>query len=686
MMQNDFINEQEVRKAVSILKPDGQLFEVRILCGKKTLSGYFTDAETLLKAFEKVNLRDATVYFTLNFINEACYSRTQHNRFVASASTTSDGDINGYQWMLIDLDPNRSAGVSSTEEELQAAAELGGKVYQYMQSLGFEEPVKAKSGNGYHLLYRIGLKNTPENRELVQRCLEVLSSLFSNEQVKIDTVNYNPSRICKLYGTLAQKGASTENRPHRMSRIFSDATNIKINDIAYLHKLAAEIPQNPKPEKQTKYHYEEFSLVDFLHEHGIGYKELNSAGRDNSTIYALNECPFDSNHKDGDAKIFAYPDGAISFRCHHNSCYGKKWQDVRLMFEPDAYERTDFDRKYEEGWKQHNRNKENVLKYEPMQTEDVGNAFRTAREIYEDEEPEHEFILSGITEIDKLMHGFEKQCISVISGLRASGKSTLIGNLILQAVNNEHTVVVYSGELSNKKYLNWLTRQAAGKNNVEVSTIYQNGVGVPNDVQQKINNWFGDKFWLYDNKFGNNFQKIADSLVKIIEKTKADICIIDNLMALDLSNLDRSDKYEAQTKFVWKLKEIAMLTNTHIVFVAHPKKSTGFLRLEEISGSGNIANIVDNAFMVHRVNLDFAKRYKDTFGFAPKIDDRATNVIEIAKAREEGIMDYFIPLYFEPETKRLKNSETEFIQYGWEEHHSTKTLFCDVYDNDELPF
>ena len=38
---------------------------------------------------------------------------------------------------------------------------------------------------------------------------------------------------------------------------------------------------------------------------------------------------------------------------------------------------------------------------------------------------------------------------------------------------------------------------------------------------------------------------------------------------------------------------------------------------------------------------------------------QATNVIEIAKDRDGGVMDYFIPLYYEPETKRLKNYSSE---------------------------
>jgi hypothetical protein len=104
--------------------------------------------------------------------------------------------------------------------------------------------------------------------------------------------------------------------------------------------------------------------------------------------------------------------------------------------------------------------------------------------------------------------------------------------------------------------------------------------------------------------------------------------------------------------------------------VAHPKKADGFIRLNDISGSGNISNIVDNAFLVHRVNNDFKIGYDATFKKNPEsvgvIDSKTTNVIEIAKDREFGTQDVFVKLYFEESTKRLRNSMDEFIHYGWE--------------------
>ena len=54
---NDMINPTEVRKALNILKPNGELFEIRILAKpKKTLSGYFTNIDLAIDELEKQNL------------------------------------------------------------------------------------------------------------------------------------------------------------------------------------------------------------------------------------------------------------------------------------------------------------------------------------------------------------------------------------------------------------------------------------------------------------------------------------------------------------------------------------------------------------------------------------------------------------------------------------------------------
>ena len=145
MRNNGIINEVELRKAITQLKPDGELFEVRVMGGKKILSGYFRDADTLIEAFDTADLRNTNIYITLNQLMDALYSRQQANRLMAVKNTTSDKEVEVLNWLFVDLDPDRPAGISSTNEELKQSMELAQKVYVYLKGLGFEEPVKDAS-------------------------------------------------------------------------------------------------------------------------------------------------------------------------------------------------------------------------------------------------------------------------------------------------------------------------------------------------------------------------------------------------------------------------------------------------------------------------------------------------------------------------------------------------------------
>lgn len=352
---SEYINADEIRKAINILIAPGAVFEIRALgtAKKDVLSGYFRDADTLFSAIKTINLRNRNVYITLGKVKEECFSRTQSEHFVQSPTTTGDNEITAYRWLFVDLDPVRMSGVSSTDAELKAARILSRQVREYLQGIGFSSPVVALSGNGYHLLYRIDIRNSKKAEALVEKCLKVLASIFNTDAVKIDTTNYNPSRICKLHGTLAQKGRSTKERPHRMSKILEVPDPIEITPRGVLQALADELPDDTPPTRKQKTNQtqNEFDVVEFMHKYGMTYTEDSN---DRAKIFKLDACPFDHSHRDGDAKIFLYTNGAVAFKCHHNSCRDYKWQDVRLKFEPDAYDHdTSDDERIEAGWRQH---------------------------------------------------------------------------------------------------------------------------------------------------------------------------------------------------------------------------------------------------------------------------------------------------------------------------------------------
>ena len=685
-----YFDENEIKKTIALMKPDGQLFEVRMLEGTKIYSGYFTDANTLVDCLKREDLRDRNVYITLNEIDTGCYGRKQHDCFIQIRNkepTTGDKDIIGYNWLMIDLDPERPSGTSSTDAEMLEARLLGNKMFVALRNLGFENPLTAYSGNGVHLLYRIHVANSPERVALVSKCLKVLDMLFSTEKVKVDVKNANPSRICKLYGCYSTKGADTKDRPHRQSYVVGNPSEIKATDVSYLEKLAKMIPdESEKPQQYNSYNPQGFDVEAWMQKYNIGYRTV---GCSDGTKYILDHCPFNESHTGKDAMVFKRSNGALSYVCLHNSCSDKHWREFRMFYEPNAYERREAERT-ERMYHSYNRHMKPPQRVTEKPTDGTP-MFLTAKMIYDMDEPEETYVKTGINVIDQRMIGLMKGNVSVWSGLRGSAKSTILSEIILNAVEDGNNVGCFSGELRPKKFMKWMNLQAAGKSYAK-PTRYDGHYYVDDATQRKIAKWLGKRFWLYNNKYGNNFTEVIKGFETKIEENELDLLVLDNLMAFDISDLGNT-KWDAQTQFVLSLTELAKRRNIHIAFVAHPRKSMGFLRFDDISGSGDLGNAVDDAFIVHRNNNDFKRFTKDMFGW--KEDNpiyEGTNVVEIVKDRDGGNQDVFIPLYYETETKRLKNEKSENIIYGWcsnkpEEQLPTLADFTAVEDDlSDFPF
>lgn len=690
-MKTDVINMEKIKEAIGILKDPGQLYEIRILKGKSIISGYFTDVETLEKAFQTVDLRNANIFYTLNSINPDCYSRAQKDCFRQEKTTTSDSDIISYQWMLVDLDPVRTTGISSTNDEVKEAYAVANRVVEYLRGMEFPAPVIALSGNGIHLLYRVAFTNTSDNAALIERCLKALDLMFSSEKVEIDKKVFNPSRISKLYGTTAQKGSSTKDRPHRMSRIISRPDEIKQTTKEMLERLASEYPEEVSKPINNQSRQGDFDLDRWISEHGIKVDSVKTWK--DTTKYILTECPFDSNHKAPDATLIKMSSGAICFKCFHNSCSGHDWHEFRLKFEPDAYDdkRAEEEARIEEGWKRYkafNRQREDITYEEAdidLDNESPVKMFNTMAEIIALPKEERVCIPTGMRDFDARVGGLAKGEISLISGLRGAAKSTWLSQVVINAVDKGFSTVVYSGELKRERFVRWMAQQAAGIDFVEQYKKYPDQYYCPKEVGIHIAEWMGDKFHLYNNEYGSNFKRISEILRTIIKEFKADFVVIDNMSILDLTDISsdkRMDKWDQQKLFVETLKNLSMICNCHIIFAAHPRKAMGFLRLDDVGGSGSLGNLVDNAFIMHRNNKDFQNGYKTFSGKKNGWTIDCTNVIEVVKERETG-MQKFIPLWHEQETRRLKNSEGEKIIYGWD-HDGFLSSFTET--DEEMPF
>lgn len=338
----------EREQAVRLLAAPGGVVEIRAIAEDGTHSGYFDDPRLLAASAELLDLSTVHgIYLTLNELNPALLARRSNRvkmHLSRKDSTTADADIIRRRWLPVDIDPVRPGGVSSTNEEHEKALKKAEQVAVWLKDQGFPEPVRADSGNGAHLLYRIDLPNDETSRDLVQRCLAALAERFNDSTCTIDTAVSNAARIWKLYGTFSRKGDATADRPHRRSRIIAVPDEPGIVSIPLLKKLAAQEKDQKPPEKRspkTKIYEDPSAPLDldaWLREHGIRVSAVKSwkGGR----LFTLEECPFTTAHKDG-AFVIQFENGAVHAGCHHAGCGGgrQRWQELRKRHEPEYAER-----------------------------------------------------------------------------------------------------------------------------------------------------------------------------------------------------------------------------------------------------------------------------------------------------------------------------------------------------------
>lgn len=276
------------------------------------------------------------------------------------------------------------------------------------------------------------------------------------------------------------------------------------------------------------------------------------------------------------------------------------------------------------------------------------------------------YVKSGYNNIDNLIGGFILGQVSVWSGLNGSGKSAFLNQQIIEYIKQGFKVMLFSGELMDYSIKNTLYRLIAGKKYLTLSDNKTYWYLGDEGIKKTIDDYIGDKLYVYNNRFGTKPQEIIETIKYAKEKLGVSIVILDNLMTMNLKELN-VNKYEAQSEFAKRIANLAKELQIHIQIVMHPTKTTGFLRKNDISGSADLSNAVDNVFIIHRNNNDFKKSYIEFRGNKIRENDEIFNYdtyIEICKNREEGVQDRLLCFYFLPETKQIveeKGTEKPYI-------------------------
>jgi len=358
--------EHQVRRFLELLFVPGDIFEVRVpKCADKpgshyrsTTLGYYQHAQ-IAKAVRDIMVLDAAarapgIYVTLNPVVPALMARAANRLKDRAEEATADTDVVVRRRMLVDADPVRAKGISSTDRELALALAKAQQVRAALTAMGWPEPLGGMSGNGGHLIYFIDL---PANDGgLVERVLRALAARFDDESVKIDTSVGNAARITKIMGTTARKGENlvgiegVEDRPHRRAQLLSVPSPVLDVTKAQLEALAAEVPQTtPAPAKSAprsasshngQGRFEKFNgtaagVRGYLEGRGVVVQGQKDDG-DCTHLY-LDRCPINPScvaESNTDIAVLVFSSGKIVYKNQHNRGTGLMWADVREALEP----------------------------------------------------------------------------------------------------------------------------------------------------------------------------------------------------------------------------------------------------------------------------------------------------------------------------------------------------------------
>ena len=207
-------------------------------------------------------------------------------------------------------------------------------------------------------------------------------------------------------------------------------------------------------------------------------------------------------------------------------------------------------------------------------------------------------------------------------------------------------VLFYSGEMADYEVKRWIDFQIAGEKAIQ-ERVYTASTGyyLAPEQEHQLADWYRHRLFLVDNVAMEEQEHtdLTAELETAVRTYGVRFVIMDNLMtAIDAGE----NVYLEQSRFARKLKALARKLHIVILLVAHPKKSRASeLDSDEISGSGDVANLSDTVIALDRVKQknDDDTEYLQTLLAVQK--NRATGVLVQGNDR--------IPLRHSRKSKRV---------------------------------
>jgi len=217
------------------------------------------------------------------------------------------------------------------------------------------------------------------------------------------------------------------------------------------------------------------------------------------------------------------------------------------------------------------------------------------------------FIPTGLPSIDYALNDLMPGTLTLVTGRSNGGKSTLVNQVIANAIDKNNKVFLINGEGDPELLINSIYKAVIGKEDKYYKTtrINKRDFIEPRDhVKIALQKWHKNKLMIFNK--GESPLKSTEELFELISvETKSkgfNLIVLDNLMSL-LSVTKASDKWDIQSDFIQKLSDLAKIYKSSIILVLHPSKALQkgqTMDFEHIAGSSDIYNKADAIISVTR--------------------------------------------------------------------------------------
>lgn len=249
--------------------------------------------------------------------------------------------------------------------------------------------------------------------------------------------------------------------------------------------------------------------------------------------------------------------------------------------------------------------------------------------------------------------------VSLWTGVNGHGKSLILGQLMANAMLQGERVCIASLEMSPKKTLYRMVRQACAASHPRHQ-----------DIEDCLTYW-DDKLWLFDLVGTGKVDRLLEVFRYAYRRHGVMQFVIDSLLKCGIAE----DDYRAQKDLIEKLCDFVNETGTHIHLVAHPRKADDETPAGkmDVKGTGAITDLVFNVFSLWRNKKkeEVLHTYRET-GELPRgltledVENTPDNFLFCHKARNLEDAEGKWRLYYHGPSMRFIRSADEPLYVTYE--------------------